>query len=126
MVPEAGYTLDRPPIHHRAEKQRHPHLRTILETPVNLTGMSLAGGESQHRNPTRKGTWLSQESPNLTHVLTLLISSIIIQAKINSIILSKACVTETELVLNAMGSGFMFNRGFVQLSLYYSVSIAAK
>jgi len=44
---EAGYTLDRSPVHHRATQRQTTSrslLRTILESPINLTCMFLDGG----------------------------------------------------------------------------------
>ena len=58
---EAGYTLDRLPGPHRDKRDKQPHtrslLRTILETPIDLTCMFLDGG----RKP---------EYPERTHAYT--------------------------------------------------------
>ena len=55
---EAGYTLDRSPVHHRATRQTTTHTpRTILETLISLTCMFLDGGrkpEYPERNLRRR------------------------------------------------------------------------
>jgi len=59
---EAGYTLDRSPVHHRATQRQMTQTTTLtlkdnLESPINLTCMILDGG----RKP---------EYPERTHAYT--------------------------------------------------------
>ena len=75
---EAGYTLDRSPVHHRATQRQTRQTttdtftitRAILESPINLTCMFLDGGrkpEYPERTHTYKGRTckLHTEKPRL-------------------------------------------------------------
>ena len=83
---EAGYTLDRSPVHHSATQRqtRHTTMHThSLETPINLTCMFLDSGrkypereathtQGEHANTTQKGpSWDSNQEPSCCEATVL-------------------------------------------------------